>query len=226
MKRNNKGFVFIETILVITFLAVSLIVVYKTFTNVLTNEKRRLYYDDPIYLYRTYYILDYLESNNITSYIEKKLNEPNSDNSERLLFEFTCSDQALFQRGTPEAKFCENIVNSGILNVEHIYFTYYDTSAINECTNTSSGAVTLDDFKCKSHESLRSLSSNALSYIRTLGGIAKNENGNVVGTLDGYRIIVEYKIQKDVANEDSKGDTTMTKRNDYYYASLLVPYGE
>lgn len=223
MQKNNKGFVFIEAIIVIAFLATSLIVIYSAFTNVLTNEKRRMNYDDPIYLYRTYYILDYLQSYNISSYIESKLSEPNTNGSSRLLFEFTCDDQSVFLRNSNEAKFCEIITNKSF-EVEHIYFTFYDTSAINSCLNevVDTKNITADDLKCESHESLRSLSTNALNYIKTLGGKGQNYTTDINGNiLDGYRILIEYKTEKNVTNENGEAN----KITDYYYASVNVPFG-
>ena len=60
----KKGFIFVETMVVIAFLGTVLLTVYSSFTTVLDNAKTRLAYDDTVYLYRTYYILSFLEENN------------------------------------------------------------------------------------------------------------------------------------------------------------------
>lgn len=196
--KDKKGFVFIETIIVISFLATSLIIIYNSFMSILTIEKRRIYYDDPIYLYRTYYILDFLESHNITSYIEAKLSTENDKNSEKLLTEFGCYEQSVIRALSNEQLFCESIINNKHFSVSHIYFTYYDTTPIAECSNDEE-----DNLKCGAHESLKSLSTNAKEYIRTLGGYGE----------DGYRIIIEYKEM-------------IGKSPRYYYATVKVPFGE
>ena len=70
---NKKGFMFVETIMVMTILTTSLITIYITFSRVLINEKRRAMFDDTSYLYRTYLLEDYLVSLNLNNYIKKYL---------------------------------------------------------------------------------------------------------------------------------------------------------
>ena len=95
----KKGFILVETIVVITFLATSLLIIYSSFNGILVNEKRRMYYDDPIYLYRTYYILDLLQSNNVFNYIEDTLADNDADNYP-LLLEVSCNNTAVFEPGS------------------------------------------------------------------------------------------------------------------------------
>ena len=45
-----KGFILIETVVVIAFLATTLLTVYSAFTTALDNAKTRIFYDDPIYI--------------------------------------------------------------------------------------------------------------------------------------------------------------------------------
>ncbi|MGM9834295.1 MAG: hypothetical protein ACI31M_00760 [Bacilli bacterium] len=196
MKKNNKGFVFVETIVVITFLAASLIIIYAAFTNLLTSEKRRMYYDDPIYLYRSYYILDFLQKQDVNSYVAWMLSEENDVSSDNLLVEFSCNETLVINSAIVQ-NFCESIINNQHFSVEHIYFTYYDTTAINECTNDD------DSLDCESHESLDKVSAGTLKYIRSLGGAGK----------EGYRMIVEYK--ETIDNEDR-----------FYYSSVFLPTGD
>lgn len=57
--RNKKGFIFIETIITIVVLAVSLLYVYSSFNSILIKEKTRVHYDDVSYIYRTYYVKNF-----------------------------------------------------------------------------------------------------------------------------------------------------------------------
>ena len=75
--KNRKGFMFVETIMVMTILTTSLLTIYITFSRVLLNEKRRAMFDDTSYLYRTYLIEDYLASLNISRYIKTYLVDAN-----------------------------------------------------------------------------------------------------------------------------------------------------
>ena len=60
--KNNKGFVFIETMVTIVILATALLSLYTLFNNMLIKEKRRVYYDDPTYIYRSYYLFEVFKS--------------------------------------------------------------------------------------------------------------------------------------------------------------------
>lgn len=214
MKKNNKGFVFVETIIVISFLATSLIIIYKSFNNLLTNEKKRLYYDDPVYLYRTYYVLDFLESHNITTFIERELSENKIEANNKLLTEFVCQDSLVLQKNEERA-WCESLVSQ--FSIKHIYFGYYDTTPLASCTDE-------EGLKCGMQNSLKGISLNALQYIRTLGG----------KDLEGYRIIIEYeaKMEKKVDNttveEKNRANYKISNEPDtkYFYATLFVPFGE
>ena len=57
--KNNKGFVFIETIITIVILTAALLYIYSNFTNILIKEKTRVHYDDVAYIYRTHFIKEY-----------------------------------------------------------------------------------------------------------------------------------------------------------------------
>lgn len=89
-KPKLNGFVLVETMVVIAFLATTLLSVYSSFTNVLDNAKRRIYYDDPIYLYRTYYLLSYLEKNHINDFINDKIANVSGNDKKIKLIEFGC----------------------------------------------------------------------------------------------------------------------------------------
>ena len=59
---NKKGFIFIETIIVIAILLSSLMLIYSLYANSVSSENIRLRYDDPAKLYETFYVRKYLES--------------------------------------------------------------------------------------------------------------------------------------------------------------------
>ena len=169
----KKGFVLVETIVVITILATSLLLVYNSFNSVLVNEHRRMYYDDPLYLYRTYYILDLFQSNQVVSYLERNLAE-NAEGNYPLLLEVSCYNSDLFPQSGKARSFCEKLMATDYMDVERIYFTYQDVSKLTACTNSSSG--------CEINSSLSGVSASAIDYLSSLGGDG----------MDGYRIVIEY----------------------------------
>lgn len=55
---NKKGFVFMETILTIVVVTTTLVILYGSYSRSVLSEKRRLYYDDIAYVYKTIAIRD------------------------------------------------------------------------------------------------------------------------------------------------------------------------
>lgn len=56
----KKGFALLETLIVITFLMVSLLLLYRTFSNMLSNSKKNILYDNASNIYKAYYVKEYL----------------------------------------------------------------------------------------------------------------------------------------------------------------------
>ena len=55
--KNKKGFVFVETIVVCSVLAISLVTIYASFALLINEQKKRNKYDQAVYNYRLYYIV-------------------------------------------------------------------------------------------------------------------------------------------------------------------------
>lgn len=75
MKKNN-GFTLIESIIMMLFLAIALLLVYRGFTTTLEKDKIRYKFDNTLYIYRTYFMIDYLKANGIDEYLsDSSLND-------------------------------------------------------------------------------------------------------------------------------------------------------
>ena len=98
---NNKGFVFIETIIVTVVLTTTLIFLYSNFYKNLNNEKKRLYYDDIAYVYKTIHIREALLKSLDEEVFNKAINDDNIFNGNSLENNFVY----LFNS---ESKFCVN----------------------------------------------------------------------------------------------------------------------
>lgn len=70
---GKKGFAFIETVIAITILSTSLLLVYSSFKSITNNVKKRLYYDDINYIYRSNYI-KVASQKVLDEYISKNIN--------------------------------------------------------------------------------------------------------------------------------------------------------
>ena len=213
---NKKGFVFVETIIVIAVIMTILIMLYGSFISILNQERRDMTFDDVTYVYRTFYIEDFLVSLNLEQYIKDHLETPNSAGKMPLLATFTCHNDALYTlrdengNNNPEEEdkknFCEGLIDGGRLEVENIYITRYNVSDLVNCMNTDNSVI------CASNEELRNLSPGAVNYFRTLSGDEE----------DAYRLIIEYKTKID-KDEYESSDITLEKEHYLYsYSNIKI----
>ena len=248
----KKGFIFVETMVCIAFLSTVLLAVYASFTTVLDNAKTRLLYDDPVYLYRSYYILNFLEENNINEDINHKFAAHN--NNTTYLTEFGCSSSEVIEgeNSTSEKLFCEKLLQSGEWNVNHIFIMPYNVNKVVGCVNN-------DDIKagtstnCRRNTALKNLSVQAVNYLYSLDGytgdspeddiLSQTEtNSDIDPSKQIYRIVIEFKVPEKTEtydyydycvkndatcsgwDKDAKKQVTITSYK-YYYTSLEIPNG-
>ena len=230
-KKNLKGFILVETMVVIAFLATTLLTVYSSFTTVLDNAKTRIFYDDPIYLYRTYYFLSYLEKNNLPEFIDSKFNNTSgTDNRSLSIVEFGCNALSVTEAsgGASESGFCESLKSN--MEINHVFIMNYDVNDVIKCDEQSGN---LDDktLYCQRNKALQNLSISAVNYLYTLDGYTGSSTPDAVRA-SGYRIVMEFRkaktatyqyfdYNKSTTNKETMQETTY----DYYYATLKVPYG-
>lgn len=194
MKKN--GFVFVETIIVVVVLTVGMILIYSSFSSILNNSKRRTTFDDISYIYRTYYIQEFITSLNLEDYVQEYLIKPNSK-----MIEFSCDNTSLYKidRNTTtqseavsmpvseqiKQDFCKKIMLS--LNVNKIYITKYDIVDLKKCT-TSGGKLSSGcrESNKSVYDALNRLDSNTVFYLRTIS-VPQAEKAE-----ENYRIIVMY----------------------------------
>ena len=231
IKKNIKGFILVETMVVIAFLATTLLTVYSSFTTVLDNAKTRIFYDDPIYLYRTYYFLSYLEKNNLTDFIDAKFaNTSGTDNRSLAIVEFGCSALSVTEEsgGASENGFCESLKSS--MDINHVFIMNYDVNEVIKC-DEQSGNLEDKTLYCQRNKALQNLSISAVNYLYTLDGYTGSSTPEAVKA-SGYRIVMEFRkaktatyeyfdYNKSTTNKETMQETTY----DYYYTTLKVPYG-
>lgn len=205
MNNKGKGFVFVETIVVIVVLTVGLVMVYSSFSAVASNDKRRATFDDVAYIYRTYYIENFLLSLNIDDYIDYflPLNEVGEVGKKRIQ-QFNCNNPLLYKIDSNNYNmstqltadnrnkmiYCENILRE--LNVENIYITEYNVNELKHCTTRYGKTLSSNDCNNKFAETLNTISPDSIYYIRTLNGKSEENPSNPQCSKE-YRVIVEYK---------------------------------
>lgn len=77
--KNKKGFVFVETIVTTVVLLSSLLYIYGTYSSMIASEKKRLYYDDISYVYKTQIIKEILEDNISSNFYNVVTKENNTE---------------------------------------------------------------------------------------------------------------------------------------------------
>lgn len=165
--RKKRGFVFVETIVVSAILTISLLMIYSSYTAIVIQENVRLKYDDPVYIYRTFHLQNFLKDTRLDLISKNLIDNYVMDN-------FSCDSSGLFNGVYDNKGFCEALIID--YHVNNMYFTFNDLTFIQEC-NSSTG-------KC---EVLNQVRSDMVKYLKTIGGSGKN----------GYRLIVEFSENKD-----------------------------
>ena len=201
--KNKKGFVFIETIIMIVVLAVSLLAIYGAYSAAINDEKTRLTYDDASHLYRNYYILNYLYSNNLKSFITSNLTGDN------YVVRVGSGTSGLFADANQDASVFQSIVDS--YNVSDMYIV--SSKLITDCAGTC-------DLSNYGNNNTKMLLKNNVLLRRYI------ERMDIYGATNSeikYFFVVEYREkyneQKKRMDSCMQG-TAFCKR---YYASLEIP---
>ena len=205
MKKKPNGFVFVETIVVISIVAVALIMVYRAFSTAVLEEKKRLSFDNPIYLYRTYYVKEFLMNNGLQYYIDA-LNKPvlNASGVPKVPTEYPQYMQisCLVGIDTSSEPFCNILLNLGensVLGINKVYVL--NKSGKNTTALLDSAAA--KDFPREARD-----------YLKAILNETDNSGANI--SANYYLLLIEFK-----ENCVSVSNTSL-KKCDYYYASVRV----
>ena len=129
----KKGFALLETLIVITFLSVSLLLLYNTFTNMVNNSRKNLLYDDASNIYKVYYTKEYLKLEGLTNIETNNIKE------------LTCSDF--------DISGCQTILNK--FKVNKMYIAKVDLKDYNKENLSSNLIGYLDSLTNKSENKYR-----------------------------------------------------------------------
>lgn len=169
--KKKKGFVFIETLIVVAVLTASLLMLYSTYSALIRKEKTRIQYNDSAYLYRTYYLEKFFRNFRLDM-VSKSLNKEDTTKPLALLTGFGCTN-SVFVNDEKNKGLCESLVEE--LHINNMYLTYNDLSLLQSCKNNSGVC-----------ETLLQVNDKAAAYLKTIGGEGSS----------GYRIIIEYAENK------------------------------
>lgn len=169
---NKKGFIFVETIIVIGVMLGSLMVIYSLYINTKADDNKRLRYDDPAKVYQTFYIKKYLESFDLSEIVSNiTVNEP-------VLYIYSSNKQIFGADAGRESEFLQKIFNT--LHITKIIIMKYDIPYLVSC-DTGSGFYSKYKSLCSD--------SGLIEYLRTLDNDSTSNND--------YRMIIVYESDKE-----------------------------
>ena len=219
---NNKGFVFLETIIVTVALTTTLIFLYSNFNKTISDEKRRMYYDDIAYMYKTLFIRQALIKHLDEDVFNKAVNNSNNVNSST-----NNLDKSYIFLFNSESKYCMNYVsgkcepsdykslfkdNSYIGKLHDIYnfkmLMYLKTDDINnikKCINGLDKDVDgYDTEKCKNYKlyTAKYSDSNLDEFMLTLNKEDSkyktiNADGDEIDAYAGHILVALFYEKKD-----------------------------
>ena len=131
--KNKNGFIFVETIVVCSVVAISLVTIYSSFALLLQEQKKRNKYDLALYNYRMYTIAKELQYNGL-------LGDCNNYDNKTTSFNSIAPNNLYYVR-------FENITNN--IPSESVYLDEY-VKTINENNST---CLLIGEFKIPANES-------------------------------------------------------------------------
>ena len=173
---NKKGFVFVETIITIVFLAAAMMILYSSYRSAITEEKEKIYYDDISYLYRNYYLADFLIN-------KTEIHNLKSENfNNKYTIDLTKDQSILFSDYEKSEGYPEELKSiTERFNVNKMLIVSDDV--IVECSNG-------EKEECKA--SYEGLSDGLTDYIKTMD-IGTREINSEGEELKNYFLVTEYR---------------------------------
>jgi prepilin-type N-terminal cleavage/methylation domain-containing protein len=162
--KNKKGFVFIETIVVITILSVALLSVYSTFTSSYLKEQKKVYYDEISHVYRGYYVAKYLFNN---SNAEAYFLDNTSFSAGYLAITFGPATSGLFKNSTQQLSFSNLYSSANVSQIIAVKAPYSDTLKCVKSTKNDFSDVD-SSLKDKCSKSYGNVSLDIRRYMSTL----------------------------------------------------------
>lgn len=205
--KDKNGFVFVETMVVVVALVTLLILLYSSYSGIISLERRRARYDDPAFIYKTYTISKFLislkdDANN--SIIKNKMNEMNSKQNQFILI--STDDEDLFNEE----------YNSGANTRRKNYFSQlYNLLHVQSITLINERQINY--IKSNQKESL--VSTDLYNYLISIP---------LTGNLNQYYFIIMY-AEKVNGNEcdpnqliNGSSSTKTEQSCTFYYANLKI----
>ncbi len=195
MMSKKKGFIFIETLVVVAVLTASLLLTYSTYNSAVVKENIRIKYNDSTHLYRAFHLSQFFRNFRF-DYLVSNLSKDPDPQKMNYITPFSCENEGFFEKGNINIALCQTLYNQ--LHISNMYLTYKDLTEFQDCNDYVGNA-------CKSlYGQVRA---EGVNFIKTIGGNDK----------DGYRLIIEFEECKDGTHGDYN---TCDSNYVYYYTTI------
>lgn len=190
MKKN--GFAFIETVITVVVLSASLLFIYGAYSAILSEEEKRVYYDDMAHIYMNNYIRKFLEEYSDIENIKRN----NKDD----VFILTIGSETdnLFNQ--------DGVAKKANLSLNNIYDTFHVNQALLVKTTTFDTCMDATNTTC--NNTLNRVSINLRNYLNTINDTSYD-----------YYLVIEYS-EKVVDDKTEKCTPEFDTHCTTYYASI------
>lgn len=188
MKKNNKGFVLVETLVVTVFVAAIFSVIYLNFYPLAGEYERRTFYDDIDSKYGAYWVKFFIQRDSYPNISYSFLGT-------NCYTDFSCNNLT----NSNDREVCNEMMDR--LNIERAIITYYQLSG----NNVDKGDGDTDS----KHAGLKSMADSVFSDDPALASYIHYLPNYEVKSLNGarFRVIVKFKRSGD-SLEDEEFYTT------------------
>ncbi len=190
MKKN--GFAFIETVITVVVLSASLLFIYSSYSAILSEEEKRIYYDDMAHIYMNNYIRKFLEEYSEVESIKRN----NKDNV--YILTIGSETDGLFNQSELNKK--------ADLSLNNIYDTFHVNQALLVKTKTFDTCMDVTIATCNT--ALNRVSVNLRNYLNTISDTSYD-----------YYLVVEYS-EKVINGKTEKCTPEFDTYCTTYYASI------
>lgn len=207
--KNKKGFVFVETMIVVVVLVSILLIIYSSYASLISLERRQARYDEPLFIYRTHVVGKFLISlndNEGNSIIGNKINE--SSNNSSNFIRIAPEDADLFNENYENSNSLKNDFFSSLYNNFHIQNIFLISG--NQLENIKEEEVSSDFYRY-----LKSIdTSENIDQVFLVIEYAEKVNGTQCDPSDLY----DKKKNQDSTTINGNQENSCT----FYYASLKI----
>lgn len=181
---NKKGFTIIETLIVTVIMSISMLLIYSSYSRNYTAEKKRVYYNDVVDLYKTQFIKQYIIKN--TRLAELKTSFASDET--KIFYEI---GTGTLLNGVDKFFYYSNEIND-LINFYEVSkiailkpnFDIISKCSYNEVKNNKNTDVSSSGYICQN--SFRNYSNEMLKFVKSLGS-------NVEINPNEYLLIVSYQ---------------------------------